>query len=254
VFGTTCYLLVSNHNQDLVMYALTVSTGQVERVDWSAEIVPSSQPPVVTYLDKYFYVKFSEGITVFDCHLRQVAARGNTLLPAGWAPQRNFPHIKRIINHGYTSLQRVARMGVNGLGELVLAGHELHVIAHAASLSHAFQLMTISSDQEPIWRVKATFVDTVALTPNERVLFRRFAWPDGSMATVDSRGLLHLRSANAAVPEMTLVLIMGQPTAAWAADGTVCGSTYFTGPNPAQVLSVPAFNQQYLQRFIAHLG
>jgi hypothetical protein len=253
VIEEVAYVLVSSPER-LIFYALNTAALHVERVDWSAEIPPGKPPLLVLYSEGCFWVKFSKYVTVIDCSLRKVVARENTVMPAVRAPQHNFLHIKRIINNGYTALQRVAQMGVNGLGELMLEGHELRVIGHATTLSHGFHLMTISSDRESVWQVKATLVDTVALTPNERVLFRRFAWPDGSTAAVDSRGLLHLRSADATLPEMTLVLVIGQPTAAWAADGTVCGSAYFTGPNPARHLSVPEFNRQYLQRFIAHLG
>ena len=51
-----------------------------------------------------------------------------------------------------------------------------------------------------------------------------------------------------------MLLILGKPTAAWAADGTVCGPDYFTGPGPERRLTAQEFQQQYLQRFIAHLG
>ncbi|MEJ1971137.1 MAG: hypothetical protein WDM96_00995 [Lacunisphaera sp.] len=53
-------------------------------------------------------------------------------------------------------------------------------------------------------------------------------WPGGSRAWIDSRGLLHLRSGDASVPQLTLTLNQGQ-MAAWSDDGTVCGPEFFTG-------------------------
>src|SRR5262249_601929 len=52
--------------------------------------------------------------------------------------------------------------------------------------------------------------------------------PDGSKAFLDSRGLLHLQSADANVPEVSIVLQDGH-LAGWCADGTLWGDAYFTG-------------------------
>lgn len=68
---------------------------------------------------------------------------------------------------------------------------------------------------------------------NALVRLRKAVWSDGSEAVVDSRGFLHLRSTHAAVPEITLVLILGKATAGWASDGTRFGSFYFTGLDPS---------------------
>ncbi|UOQ70449.1 hypothetical protein [Hymenobacter cellulosilyticus] len=99
----------------------------------------------------------------------------------------------------------------------------------------------------------AQFVEEEPLSTNAWVRLQRFRWPGGSEAIVDSRGLLHLRSSDLSVPEMTLTLILGRPLAAWAADGTVCGSSYFTGPEPASGIPVEEFYEQYLRRFISGL-
>jgi hypothetical protein len=53
-------------------------------------------------------------------------------------------------------------------------------------------------------------------------------WRDGSQAFLDSRGLLHLRSSSADVPEVSIVLTDGA-LAGWCADGRLWGRRYFTG-------------------------
>ena len=58
---------------------------------------------------------------------------------------------------------------------------------------------------------------------------RRVSWPGGSAAWMDDRGLLHLRSANAEVPEFTLVLGVGIALAGWASDGMLWGPEFFIG-------------------------
>jgi len=54
-------------------------------------------------------------------------------------------------------------------------------------------------------------------------------WPDGSRAFLDSRGLLHLKSADRDIPETTLVLT-GGPVAGWCSDGRLWGSAYYREP------------------------
>lgn len=53
-------------------------------------------------------------------------------------------------------------------------------------------------------------------------------WDDGTRAFWDSRGLLHLKSSDPEVEEVSL--IVGEwEVAAWCSDGTVCGPEFFTG-------------------------
>ncbi|SFH92940.1 hypothetical protein [Planctomicrobium piriforme] len=51
-------------------------------------------------------------------------------------------------------------------------------------------------------------------------------WKDGSQAVLDSRGMLHLKSSDAAIPEFTLVL-HEDCVAGWSALGQVWGERYF---------------------------
>jgi hypothetical protein len=53
-------------------------------------------------------------------------------------------------------------------------------------------------------------------------------WDDGSEAFLDSRGLLHLRSSDSSVPELTIILADGE-LSGWCADGRVWGNDYFVG-------------------------
>lgn len=52
-------------------------------------------------------------------------------------------------------------------------------------------------------------------------------WSSGSRAWLDSRGLLHLRSHDSSVPEVTLVLVVDAPLAGWCSDGVACGPAFF---------------------------
>lgn len=63
---------------------------------------------------------------------------------------------------------------------------------------------------------------------------KRARWPNGSCAWLDQRGLLHLRSHDASVPELTLVLGMGIELATWTSDGQLSGPVFFTGQSTLQ--------------------
>ena len=61
---------------------------------------------------------------------------------------------------------------------------------------------------------------------------KRARFADGSEAVLDSRGLLHLHSANARIPQCTIVLAIG-PTAGWCSDGRMWGPAYYLGERRA---------------------
>ncbi len=58
------------------------------------------------------------------------------------------------------------------------------------------------------------------------------SWDDGSQAFLDSRGLLHLKSSDPAVPETSIVLAERR-LSGWCSYGRAWGMEYFAGPNPS---------------------
>jgi hypothetical protein len=75
-------------------------------------------------------------------------------------------------------------------------------------------------------------------------------WSDGSRAVLDSRGMLHLRSSDPAISELTLVLCDGA-LAGWCADGRWFGPAHFIGdhtPTPGAVIF-----EEVLKPFVARL-
>ncbi|MBN71785.1 MAG: hypothetical protein CME32_21190 [Gimesia sp.] len=55
-------------------------------------------------------------------------------------------------------------------------------------------------------------------------------WDDGSQAFLDSRGMLHLKSADIKIPEVSICLVEGK-TSGWCNDGRFWGDAYFCGEN-----------------------
>jgi hypothetical protein len=79
---------------------------------------------------------------------------------------------------------------------------------------------------------------------------RAATWKDGSRAVLDSRGMLHLRSSETAIPELTLVLCTGA-LAGWCADGRWFGLPYFIGEHAATPGAV--IYEEVLQSFVSRL-
>jgi hypothetical protein len=73
--------------------------------------------------------------------------------------------------------------------------------------------------------------DERSFTGGNRWGVRCAKWADGSRAYLDDRCLLHLRSSNPDVPEVTLVLFDGE-IAGWCADGRTWGNLYFLVDSP----------------------
>jgi hypothetical protein len=251
-----CYVLVRATGL-LRVYLLDAQERTAESVDLNHHLAAADEPVQVAFVHSCFHVRHAGGTLVFDCLQREVAAREAGAFPS-WVGTAFYPDlglIKRHINNGYSALQRVRSLGVNHNDRLVLDGRELHLAAWTAQL----HLKTVDPAQQPAKPapLKAEPLPdrtrTEANPHNELLSYHHFEWADGSTAVVDSRGLLHLRSADAGLPEITLLLVIGRPLAAWAADGTVCGPDYFTGPAPAQRIPAADFYQRYLQPYLARL-
>jgi hypothetical protein len=160
----------------------------------------------------------------------------------------NLSYFKRLINDGYTTLNSVRSVYINFDGDL--AFDDRHIAFKSDS-----QMIVIDHNRQNadkglhVLAAKETDIPSLGMA-NTNLKFSRFAWNDGSEVLADSRGFLHLRSSDRSIPEITIVMVMGKPTACWAADGRVCGAAYFTGVDTAESWDVTGFYYNYIQRFI----
>jgi hypothetical protein len=161
-----------------------------------------------------------------------------------------YSHLKRYINNGYSVLQRVQHIALNSYKHLSLDGYDIALVSDN-------YLKLIDNRKKPqinaAARKEALPQEESILLPQTNIKLTKWMWKDGSQAMVDSRGFLHLRSADTTIPEVTIVLVLGKPSACWAADGKVCGSFYFTGADASESMSVALFYKTYIQRFIDQL-
>lgn len=72
-------------------------------------------------------------------------------------------------------------------------------------------------------------LEPFAVEDSAGLTLQSVGWPDGSRLWVDHRGLLHLRSSDTGIPELTLTLHEGE-LAGWTSTGQVFGPRYFLGP------------------------
>jgi hypothetical protein len=267
-FGTDkhseAYVLVSAPGL-LRVYCFGLREDSLELIDLADELEDGEQVLNVVFENDCYHVRRSHGppthrwagsTLVFDCQQRAVREPYESTFPTARNSQfrPDFGNFKRFINNGYSIFHRISHVGVNAAGELLVDGYALRLNYVSDALAYQLHFSSrTDADSNPSPRAKATAADIAPADAGATSLTRRFAWPDGSEAVVDTRGLLHLRSADARVPELTVLLVLGQPTAAWAADGTMAGPPYFTGHNPAQALAPANFYQQYVQRFTAPL-
>jgi hypothetical protein len=161
-------------------------------------------------------------------------------------PTVNFSPLKKFINNGYSTINTVKTMYINADNELGF--DERHV-----SFSYVNNMITIDHNGNEISRntkkkAAVMFEADGRNEHNDLVRYTKFAWRDGSEVLADSRGFLHLRSSDKAIPHIIILMIMGKPTACWASDGDKCGPEYFTGQKPMD--DVHAFYANYIERFI----
>jgi hypothetical protein len=82
-----------------------------------------------------------------------------------------------------------------------------------------------------------------------RIELSAAAWRDGSKAFLDSRGLLHLKSSDRSIPELSMVLTTDK-IAGWSSEGKMFGPRQFIGDAPA---AAPAEFARLLRRFNSKL-
>jgi hypothetical protein len=80
-------------------------------------------------------------------------------------------------------------------------------------------------------------------------MLRTAKWNDGSQAFLDSRGMLHLKSADPRLPEITLVLT-NSPIGGRTSEGHTFGWAFFHGEAPT---TQPEYAHSLLLRFSSRL-
>jgi hypothetical protein len=83
-----------------------------------------------------------------------------------------------------------------------------------------------------------------------RVKMHVASWDDGSRVFLDGRGIVHLKSGDRSIPEVSIALTNDR-VAAWSSDGRVCGPPWLIGDNV--VVSEPAYFMRLIRQFVERL-
>jgi hypothetical protein len=142
-----------------------------------------------------------------------------------------FSFTERFTEYGSTASLRnhFSHVGTAPGGGLALRSQKGELLAIRGDGMGALRLLHVSPPVGELPK-RAAFQPTAG-PPFAGYTLKVATWPDGSRAFLDSRGLLHLMSANLSIPETSLVLSNGL-LAGWCADGCLWGSSYFHEPGP----------------------
>jgi len=252
--STICILVYSGASRYCRLYEVNLGSNNVEITKLPETITLVTE---MAFEMGYFYIKANG-------HLFSIEATGGSVQLAGGNPDTfdavfnrykymnsrvNLSYFKKLVNDGYTTISTVKNVYINHNGDL---GFDERHVAFKDN-SGMIVIEHNQRDRNKNWQeYKAKEVEVPSYDiPNANLKFSKFVWNDGSEVLADSRGFLHLRSSDASIPEITIVMIMGKPTACWAADGNVCGSAYFTGVDMmAKSSAVADFYNSYIKRFI----
>jgi hypothetical protein len=155
----------------------------------------------------------------------------------------NAKDIKHNVNNGYNVLNNILKIYVDRDylmidNRALLLNHDHKSISLKRPVSnHNKTILSLATDPTPV------------KIPDVNYKLSKFTWYNGSEAFLDSRGLLHLRSADRTLPEVTILLILNRQIACWASDGATCGPEYFTGKQHNK-MHASTFYKRYIQSFI----
>lgn len=209
----------------------------------------------VRFLDNLFYIKTNDDIPTINPKTGQrvfISDNENRSMMA-FSHIKVTPHInllnqaKKFINNGYSAICSATNVYVSTNGRLFVDHRDLRLDPTGNHLSFK------DNAGQAEWR-KPYKQEAVLIEHLPKIKFSKFIWANGSEAVVDSRGLLHLKSADASLPEVTIILIVDKTTACWASDGMVTGSSYFTDAQPNTYIAAGDFYDNYIQPFIDKLA
>ncbi|HJT32611.1 MAG TPA: hypothetical protein VJ783_11255 [Pirellulales bacterium] len=162
------------------------------------------------------------------------------------------PEIDAFI-HPQNVRHRFHTIGVDPEGCLTLVGRRGEVRlwrTDSTSFSSPVRVEWVGGLNQPLRY--ACWFHRLRGSPGERLKVRVAQWPDGSRAYLDARGLLHLKSGDRALPELSLVIGHPGRVSAWSSDPRLWGTEFHTGCEP-DALSPPEELVQLIGEFIARL-
>lgn len=233
-----------------------VLTSRGRCINLQQNLTPSREQTLQLYSSPLRYLGISQDQTRILVETETSDLPRKEILHLGYKPQKSpargtqaelEPDIWRITRRGPQLRRHVRGIFLHRGERLCLSVRKQKVIGICSGPSGLSLLHLV--DAAPRGEGLRTF-HPVELPARQGVRLRVASWQDGSQAFLDSRGLLHLRSSDPAVPELSLVLSDKAEIAVWASTGEVCGPEYFTGDLPRVD---PTIITEYLSAFTRRL-
>ncbi|MGN8058700.1 hypothetical protein ACTJKN_20610 [Pedobacter sp. 22163] len=241
--NTIFMMLIPENNTAIEIYRIDAKTLSHSVTEIN---VPHKAATDIQFIRPYFYFKSKTQLSIIDPRNGTVIPsnnRANELISRQESASRVFQsQLKRHLNNGYSTINSVKNIHVNATG-IIYSDKKEFLLVNDKFYWKDNQRSTVNWLASPPQRILK--VDHLSF-----IRFTKFTWKDGSTATMDSRGILHLKSSILHIPEICIIMIVGQPTACWSADGQVSGSTYFTGITSAGKLKPSEFYKKYIQAFV----
>ncbi|MBI3890755.1 MAG: hypothetical protein HY303_04420 [Candidatus Wallbacteria bacterium] len=121
---------------------------------------------------------------------------------------------------------RFRAAGISDSGQLLLEPRRGAILTFGFSGPETGDLCLVKTAATAADRSRLLTFEAVALPCGVRFRMHAVQWPDGSRAFLDSRGMLHLKSSDRKLPELTVVLATGA-LAGWTSEGRCYGREYF---------------------------
>ncbi len=163
----------------------------------------------------------------------------------------HFTNAKQYINPGYNAMRKTKNLRISKEGEIWLNGRRLSAdTVNWASKSGELFFVQGSMPEG----ISPEHGKTSALiTENKSVDFKRMDFKDGTRIYADSRGLVHIVPANNVLPQVTIINVTGQSTAAWASDGATTGNKYFIRKTFTNHLDSGTFHEKYIKPIVKNI-
>ena len=247
----TLFILVNNFQRKFIKcYQVGLDTGIYSDVNLSDEIQSARN---IVFKDNRFYIRTDYASFCYDCFSGQLIDKKNydgfpeifkPFLPEAMTePARDY--VRDFLRPYDSAMYKVRQMYISAKGQLVIGNYTFELSWNA----EYFRINENTSTEESIHSSEEILQSRSSLKNRNIKLITR-KWKDGSEAVIDTRGLLHLKSSDPAIPEITIVLVVARFTACWASDGVAAGDPYFIDMNRVNTITAKEFYDRYIQRFI----
>ncbi|MET0392903.1 MAG: hypothetical protein ABW019_07165, partial [Chitinophagaceae bacterium] len=255
--GVGClYILVNNRQRKfLKFYKLHLSSDHFAGFNLSDEVQFANQ---ASFHGSALYIRADYASFLFDCHSCEVTEKkeyggyNDKIGPVAAGTAKNALQVLNSYLPGghvmHSIMYKVREVYVSNESALVIGNYTLEL----AWNDHNIRIRENRVKKAGFWYAKE-IQSNIQLLPQRNIKFNIRAWSDGSTATIDSRGLLHLKSSDTTLPEITIVLVTGGHTTCWSSDGYAAGSSYFIPEKQLSVIAAQTFYDTYIRPFINRL-